>query len=80
MSAAIVWTRQILADRYLKGEPLTRAEISSLAREKGGAPPAMQAIALAREDATAACHAWEPAEPVSSVSRETNVNVSRETN
>lgn len=54
---------QTLVDRYLRGNPLSRDERASLARQLKGAHNASKAIRLAREEAAAACKDWQPVEP-----------------
>lgn len=57
------FTADGLIDRYLKGDRLSRAERSALAKQLGGAPQAAQAISMAKGEAAKACHDWQPAEP-----------------
>lgn len=54
---------QTLVKRYLTGNPLSASERAALARQLKGAHNASRAIRLAREEAAAACHDWQPAEP-----------------
>lgn len=54
---------QTLVTRYLHGQPLTRDERTALARQLRSATKASQAIRMARDEAAAACHDWQPVEP-----------------
>jgi hypothetical protein len=52
-----------LIDRYLKGNPPSRAERTALARQMKSATKAAQALSLAKAEAAKACHDWQPVQP-----------------
>lgn len=54
-----------LVDRYLKGNPLTRAERAALAKQLKSATVASKAISYAKQKAAEACHDWQPVDPPS---------------
>lgn len=56
---------QQLVKRYLQGNPLKRDERAALAKQLKSATKAAQAISMAKKEAAAACHDWQPIDPPS---------------